>query len=230
LTKRKLERFAELKTFPNVIEILYDDIKNSTFSLKGMWNVNVFKNNNPIVLELGCGKGEYTTGLAKKYPEKNFIGIDIKGARIWKGAKTAIDENLNNVFFIRSRIELINKIFGPSEINEIWITFPDPQPKKPRKRLTSSRFLNLYKNFLKPNALIHLKTDNYILYEYTLNLISSNKLKIIEYTSDLYNCDCHSEAKEIQTFYEKKFANEGISIKYLKFIINNEKAIIEPEK
>lgn len=225
----KLERFAEMKTFSNVVQASYNEIFNKNHELKGKWNSGFFTNNNPLVLELGCGKGEYTVNLAQYYPEKNFIGMEIKGARIWKGAKMAIQANLKNVAFIRTRIDFIRSFFSENEVNEIWITFPDPQPKKAKKRLTSPCFLNLYKPLLdKENAIIHLKTDNRDLYEYTLDVIKINNLNLIRHTSDLYQSDCLDEITSIKTFYEQLFLKEGKLITYIEFTLNTDKQLIEP--
>lgn len=214
-----------MKTFSNVFEPAFKEISSGNYTLKGKWNSEIFKNENEIVLELGCGKGEYTLGLAEKYPEKNFIGIDIKGARMWRGAKTALEKKLRNVIFIRTRIEFLDSFFAPDEISEIWLTFPDPQPQKPRerKRLTSMRFLNIYKKILSQNGCIHLKTDSKFLFDYSLEIINENNIILLEFTDDLYgnsNEEKFSEAKSIQTFYEKKFLKEEKKICYLKFKFN----------
>ncbi len=221
--KRKLERFAELSTFKHVIQPRLSEVLNKDYILKNKWNKDFFLNDNPIIIELGCGKGEYTIGLAKKYKNRNFIGIDIKGARIWRGAKTINEEGIKNAGFLRSRIEFIDSFFGENEISEIWLTFSDPQLKKPRKRLTSPLFLNKYKNFLTKDGIIHLKTDNSELYEYTLNLAHFNNLPVISFSDDLYNTSYIFEAKMFQTFYESKFLDEGIKIKYLSFKLNENK-------
>jgi tRNA (guanine-N7-)-methyltransferase len=199
MTKKKLQRFAEMNTFSNVIQPEFDEVFGKEFFLRGQWNQSRFRNQNPILLELGCGKGEYSVGLAKRYPGKNFIGIDIKGSRMWRGALTAISENLNNVLFLRTRIELINSFFGPGEVEEIWLTFPDPQLKKKRKRLTSARFLTNYSRFLKNNGLIHLKTDSKELYNYTLGLARMNDFKIRFQTDDLYHSGLSNEILDIKT-------------------------------
>jgi len=228
--KKKLRRFVEMETFKHVFQPPFNEILKKNFKFKGKWNENYFQNNNPIILELGCGKGEYTVGLAKKYSNINFIGVDIKGARMWKGAVDALKCNLQNVAFLRTRIELINSFFSTNEINEIWITFPDPQLKKAhiKKRLTSSRFLNFYKLFLTPGGTIHLKTDNPKLFEYTLDLINDNHLKLVYSTKDLYNSNFVDDALSIKTFYEKHFLNEGENIYYLKFKLTNNLAVKEP--
>ena len=229
MAKRKLEHFAEIETFKNVFHHVQRGEKIEEHQIKGKWNSNYFQNLNPLVLELGCGKGEYTIGLAANYTHKNFVGVDLKGNRIWRGAKTAIERNMSNVGFLRTRIENIETAFGANEVDEIWITFPDPQPQVSRikKRLTSPQFLNRYKKFLKPNGIIHLKTDSAPLYEYTLEVIKENNLTLLESTADLYsilNASDNANAKNfppetfsIQTFYEKKFSDKGFKICYLRF-------------
>lgn len=218
MPKNKLQRFAEIKTFSNVHQYLHYE-RGIDFKLKGKWNIGHFKNKNPIVLELACGKGEYTIGLAEKYPNKNFIGVDLKGARIWRGAKTALEKNLPNVAFLRSQIDFIEYCFAKDEVNAIWLTFPDPQKEKARKRLTHPVFLNRYKNILQPNGIIHLKTDNVELYGFTLETITENKFTLLDSTNNLYGSKDNSreEAKEIKTYYEKQFLAQGKKITYLKF-------------
>lgn len=228
MTKNKLQRFAEMETFTNVIQPDFDEVFGKDFKLKGQWNQSRFHNSNPVVLELGCGKGEYTLGLARRFPGKNFIGVDVKGARIWRGARTALQENLGNAMFLRTRIELINSFFGPGEVDEIWITFPDPQLKKKRKRLTSARFLSNYTRFLKNNGMVHLKTDNVVLYRYTLDLAILNGFKIHFQTDDLYNSGYSNDLLDIKTFYERQFLDQGMRITYLCFELPHEKAIEEP--
>ena len=218
--KNKLARFEENLTFPNLFQVSYEDLKNNKFELKGRWHEQFFGNDNPIVLELGCGKGEYTVALARKYPEKNFIGIDIKGARLWRGCKTSNEEGMKNVAFIRTRIQLIEQFFAAGEVSEIWVTFPDPQPKKPNKRLTSERFLSYYKNILRPDSTIHLKTDSYELYDYTLNeVIPQGNYQVVFATDDLYGTPCDLEVCEVRTFYESMFLKEGKKITYIQFKI-----------
>lgn len=218
LAKNKLERFEECKTFPNLIQAGYFDVLKD-YPLKGNWAAKYFENQQPIVLELGCGKGEYTVALAEKNKHSNYIGIDNKGARLWRGCKNAIARNLQNVCFIRTRIELIERFFAPGEINEIWITFPDPQPRNSRekKRLTSPRFLAHYKKILKPGSIIHLKTDNTGLFEYTLDTIREQGHELIFHSFDLYNLNLEDDASSVQTFYEKMFLEQEIKIKYLRF-------------
>ncbi len=234
MPKNKLQRFAELRTFTNVHEFLFTERK-TDFKMKGKWNTDYFKNENPIVLELGCGKGEYSIGLAEKFSEKNFIGIDIKGARIWRGSKNAQEKNLHNVAFLRTQIEFIESCFTKDEVSEIWITFPDPQPNKEKKRLTHSIFLNRYKNILQPSGVVHLKTDSAEFYEFTLEVIASPppspllreseiRPTLIYSTADLYSetnplseGEGWGEARSFQTHYEKLFTAKGKKITYLKF-------------
>lgn len=217
--------------FQNIFQPSFDEVFGKDFHLKGKWGEKHFRNDHPIILELGCGKGEYTVGLASIFPEKNFIGIDIKGARIWTGARQAQREEIPNVAFIRTRIEIIDSFFSKDEIDEIWLTFPDPQLKKRRnkKRLTAPRFLNSYRGFLKNHGLIHLKTDNPTLYHYTLELIRLNSLPLVYATEDLYGSDESDMVFGIQTFYEKQFIEEGLHIHYLKFELPRDKVITEPE-
>jgi tRNA (guanine-N7-)-methyltransferase len=217
----KLEKFAELNTFSNTFSFHHFKI-NDGFLQKGKWNSQFFKNENPIVVELGCGKGEYTVGLAANNKNKNFIGVDVKGNRIWTGAKHAIDNKLNNVAFLRTRIDIIDHCFAENEVSEIWITFPDPQPQKnrARKRLTNPDFfLNRYKKILKPGGLIHLKTDSTFFYEYTIEVIKEKKLPLLFSTNDLYN-NCPADREEliqIKTYYEALFTGRGENIKYCCF-------------
>lgn len=228
MPKKKRQRFAETMTFSNVLQPDFGEVFNKDHSLKGKWKDVYFKNDNPIVLELGCGKGEYTTGQARYFADRNFIGVDIKGARIWKGARTALMEKMTNVAFIRTRIELINLFFADSEVDEIWLTFPDPQLKKKRKRLTSPRFLMSYQKFLKKDGLIHLKTDSTPLYQYTLDIATCNNFKIIRQTEDLYHAAIKDRALNIITFYEQQFLEKGMKIYYICFELPDEKAIKEP--
>jgi len=220
-SKNKLKRFKENLTFKNVIQPSREILVDNNFEYKGKWGDLFFKNNNPIIIELGCGKGEYSTELAKLNPEKNFIGIDIKGARFWRGAKTAVDEGLNNIAFVRSQIELIDKIFSKGEVSEIWITFPDPQIKFKREkhRLINLKFINLYKNILVPNGIINLKTDSEFLHGYMLGLIkSTNFLELIYANHNIYNnSGAPDDVLSIQTFYELKFLKQKKPITFINF-------------
>ncbi|MCC8173712.1 MAG: tRNA (guanosine(46)-N7)-methyltransferase TrmB, partial [Odoribacter sp.] len=202
MAKNKLAKFAEMETLENVFQPKHKEVFRTDYSLKGKWNEKVFKNNNPIVLEVGCGKGEYTVGLGQLYPNKNFIGLDIKGARIWHGAKSALEQNLKNVAFIRMHAEMMDSVFEREEIAEIWVTFPDPQMAKARKRLTGTRFLELYKKMLKENGIIHLKIDSPFLYSYTNELVRKNKLNTRVNPEELYGCGLNDKILSIKTFYE----------------------------
>ena len=221
--KNKLQRFTENLTFSNLFQYRYEEVVNGFF-LKGKWNREFFKNDHPLILELGCGKGEYTVGMAQRYPEKNFIGVDIKGARLWRGLKTAQEENLKNVAFVRTRIELSEYYFGQQEVDELWITFPDPQIKasRERKRLTSPRFLKRYACFLKPGAVIHLKTDALLLYDYTREIIAQGGHTLLDASEDIYGSGMNNEMTQIQTFYEKKWLEYGTKIRTLAFKLNPE--------
>ena len=219
-SKNKLKRFKENETLINVIQPGREDILNGGFKLKGNWSRSYFKNNKPIVLELGCGKGEYTVNLARKYPAKNFIGIDIKGARLWRGAKTAQEERFGNVAFLRTQIELIALLFGEHEIDEIWITFPDPQLKykRTKHRLINPVFLGKYKKILKKGGLLHLKTDSEFMFGYTLGLLQGEGHEIVYAHHDIYNnSDAPEEATSIRTFYEAQYLAQGKAITYIKF-------------
>lgn len=218
-SKNKLKRFKENETFSNVIQPSREEVVSNNFKWKGNW-ISYFNNNNPIVLELGCGKGEYTVNLAQQYPDKNFIGIDIKGARFWRGAKTAIEENLANVAFIRTQIELIDFLFAENEVDEIWITFPDPQIKykRTKHRLTNATFLEKYKMVLKPEGIMHLKTDSEFMHGYTLGLLHGLGYEILYAHHDVYSNEYSpKEITSIQTFYEKQYLEQGKPITYIKF-------------
>lgn len=219
-SKNKLKRFRENETFSNVIQPKRDEVVSNALELKGNWNKNFFKNNNPIVLELGCGKGEYTVSLARTYPEKNFIGIDIKGARFWRGAKSALEENLSNVYFIRTQIELIHYLFQENEVSEIWITFPDPQIKykRTKHRLTNKDFLDKYAQILKPEGYVNLKTDSEFMHGYTLGLLHGLNFEIEYAHHDVYSNEYSpKEVTAIQTFYESQYLQIGKKITYIKF-------------
>lgn len=219
-SKNKLRRFKDNETFSNVIQPSREEVVNKTFKYKGHWNDLYFKNNKPIIVELGCGKGEYTVGLAKKYKDKNFIGIDIKGARFWLGAKTALEQKMNNVGFLRTQIELVAEVFGKNEISEIWITFPDPQIKykRTKHRMTNPEFLDKYKHILKQDGLIHLKTDSEYMHGYTLGILEGLNHDILYSHHDIYvNHEAPEDVIDIQTFYEKQYLEKGKAITYLNF-------------
>ena len=216
--KNKLARWTELGSYENVIQPEIGDVSSKDHPIKGRWNHELFKNENPIILELGCGKGEYTVGLAENFPDNNFIGIDIKGARMWRGARTAYEQKLPNVAFLRTRIEFINSFFSEDEVAEIWITFPDPHPggRNSNKRLTSPWFLNSYRLFLKDMGTIHLKTDNTELFNFTKKVLSFNNIESLLSTDDLYS-EKVTDTLSIRTHYEKIFLDAGLKIKYLSF-------------
>ena len=248
--KGKLAKFADMASYENVFEYPFSVMQDVPFDMKGHWHELYFKNNNPIVLELGCGKGEYTVGLAKKFPEMNFIGIDIKGARMWTGATQAIQEKLPNVAFIRTNIELIERFFTQGEVSEIWVTFADPQMKKVNKRLTCTMFLERYRKILKDNGLVHLKTDSNFLFTYTEYMAEHNHLNVLTSTRNLYQ-DCQKEAApvpeasasdkiistqmlslaaSIQTYYESMWIDRGLDIKYMVFELPQEGSLTESER
>lgn len=215
-----MRRFRENETFSNVYQPGREDVLNNTFSLKGNWNKEVFKNDNPIVLELGCGKGEYSVELARRYPNTNFIGVDIKGSRFWRGAKTAVEENIPNVAFLRTQIELIENCFGTNEVDEIWITFPDPQIKykRTKHRLTNAEFLDRYKNILKPEGIVNLKTDSEFMHGYTLGLLHGAGHKVLYANHNVYRNEGAPEVvTAIQTFYESQYLEQNKAITYIKF-------------
>ncbi|MFO8086732.1 MAG: tRNA (guanosine(46)-N7)-methyltransferase TrmB [Bacteroidales bacterium] len=222
--KKKLRRFAENATFENMFQRNFEELEQDGFEFKGKWKKDFFHNDNPLVLELACGKGEYTVNLARQFPDKNFIGLDIKGARMWKGCKQSNNEGLKNVAFIRTQIELIQRYFGDGEVDEIWITFPDPHLRKSRrkKRLTSPQFLARYHPLLNNNAIIHLKTDDNTLFTYTLEVIKEGKHKIHIQSEDIYKEQTPGPVTEFQTFYEKMWLEEGKKIKYLCFSLNKD--------
>ena len=222
MSKGKLQKFAEMETFPNVFQFPYSAMAdNKPFAMKGSWRSDYFHNDNPIVLELGCGKGEYTVGLARLFPNVNFIGVDIKGARMHQGAKQALEEKLPNVAFLRTNIEIIDRFFDNDEVQEIWLTFSDPQMKNPRKRLSSTYFLQRYRHFLTDGGIVHLKTDSNFLFTYTSLMVEHNKLPLVFKTDDLYHTEGIDEATRqilgIQTYYESQWIDRGLNIKYLKF-------------
>lgn len=231
--KGKLQKFAEMETFSNVFQYPFSAIENVPFEMKGHWREQYFHNDNPIVLELGCGKGEYTVELARLYPQVNFIGVDIKGARMHKGAKEALTAGLSNVAFLRTNIEIIDRFFAKDEVQEIWLTFSDPQMKNPRKRLTSTYFMNRYRHFLVDGGLIHLKTDSNFLFTYTTYMVEANHLPLLFRTEDLYHTDGIDEETRkilsIQTFYEAQWIARGLNIRYMKFHLPQQGELVEPD-
>lgn len=228
--KNKLRKFAEMEQFPRVLQVPFAKLKEDGFAMRGRWHDEFFGNRNPIVLELGCGRGEYTVGLAREFADRNFIGIDIKGARMWAGAKEAHLAGMENVGFLRTNIELLGEFFAPGEVAEIWITFPDPQMKKVRKRLTATNFLEMYRTILAPDGIVNLKTDSPFLYEYTSRLVDLNKLPIIKRTDDLYgNPEGVDRILNIRTHYEKQWLARGLNIKYLAFRLPAEVGLEEPD-
>lgn len=221
-SKNKLKRFRENETFKNVFQPTREELTEQEYQHKGQWNANFFKNDNPLVLELGCGKGEYTVALANKFPDKNFIGIDIKGARFWRGAKTAIEDNIPNVAFIRTQIELVEHVFAQNEVDEIWITFPDPQIKyqRTKHRMTNTSFLQRYKNILKPEGVVNLKTDSEFMHGYTLGLLHGGGHEVLYANHDVYKQEgSPEEVTSIQTYYESLYLKEDKAITYIRFKI-----------
>ncbi|MCR5364594.1 MAG: tRNA (guanosine(46)-N7)-methyltransferase TrmB [Prevotella sp.] len=228
--KGKLAKFADMETYENVFQYPYSVVEHVPFDLKGHWHEDYFHNDGPIVLELGCGKGEYTVGLAKMFPDVNFIGVDIKGARMWSGATQALNEGLKNVAFLRTNIEVIDRFFSQGEVSEIWLTFSDPQMKNPRKRLTSTWFLERYRKFLSDGGFIHLKTDSNFLFTYTSYLVEKNRLPVLIKTTDLYTtAPKDSVAASIQTYYESMWIARGLNIKYMKFCLPHDGELVEPD-
>ena len=235
--KNKLKKFAEMETFHNVFQCGARETLegNPVVAMRGKWHEEYFHNDNPIVLELGCGRGEYTVGLAARYPDKNYIGIDIKGARMWAGAKQAELAGMKNVAFLRTNIEMLAHFFAPNEVAEIWITFPDPQMKKATKRLTSTYFMARYRQLLAPNGVIHLKTDSPFLYTYTQAMVKENGYPILADTNDLYGDGQWAmgngleEARALQTHYEHQWLDRGLTIKYIAWQLPTEPSLIEPE-
>ena len=231
--KGKLAKFAEMETFSNVFQYPFSVVDNVPFEMKGHWREQYFKNNHPVVLELGCGKGEYTVELARLYPEMNFIGVDIKGARMWTGAKQALEAGLKNVAFLRTNIEIIDRFFAESEVQEIWLTFSDPQMKNAHKRLTSTFFLNRYRKFLVDGGIVHLKTDSNFLFTYTTCMVKENKLPVVFSTEDLYHTEgIDDETRKIlsiQTYYESMWIERGLNIRYMKFLLPQQGELVEPE-
>lgn len=232
MSRSKIKKFAEMETLPNVFQLSYNDILNhgANFGMKGEWGTRYFGNGNPIVLELGCGKGEYAVGLAKRFPDRNFIGIDIKGSRMWTGAKEAFNTGMRNCAFLRTGINAIPHFFAPGEVDEIWITFADPQMKKTNKRLTSTTFLRLYQQVMKDGGIVNLKTDSDFLYGYTMMMAEASALEIEVTTDDLYGTDIDcGYARDIQTYYESKWLEMGKKIKYMRFRLPATAELHEPD-
>lgn len=236
MSKNKLAKFADMASYPHVFEYPFNAMQDVPFEMKGHWNGRFFRNDNPIVLELGCGRGEYTVGLARLYPDKNFIGVDIKGARMWSGATESLNEGLRNVAFLRTNIEIIDRFFALGEVAEIWLTFSDPQMKKATKRLTSTYFMERYRRFLTDGGRIHLKTDSNFLFTYTRYMTAHNGLPVEFCTDDLYHSPLTArpdseEARilSIQTYYEQQWMARGLNIKYLRFRLPQAGVLTEPE-
>lgn len=227
--KNKLSKFADLNTYEHVVQITYKKLLAEEFKYKGKWSEAFFGNSNPIVLELGCGKGEYTVKLASHFPEYNFIGLDIKGARMWVGATQAMERGLNNVGFLRTNIENIRLFFAEKEVSEIWLTFPDPQMKKTRKRMTATNFIEKYRKLMVPNGIIHLKSDSNFMYRYTEAMVDENQFELIRKTDDLYQSELLDDVLSIQTYYERQWLDRGLSIKYLSFKLSHQNPLIEPD-
>ena len=250
--KGKLAKFADMETYRNVFQYPFSVLSDVPFTMRGHWREQFFHNSNPIILELGCGKGEYAVELAKAHPDRNYIGVDIKGARMWTGATRALQEGIENVAFLRTNIEIIDRFFAEDEVQEIWLTFSDPQMKNPRKRLTSTYFMERYRRFLTDRGIIHLKTDSNFLFTYTTLMVEKNQLPLVARTEDLYNVELativplgegmavansssftlHSsfqEAASIQTYYEQMWLSRGISIKYMQFLLPHDGKLEEPD-
>ena len=227
--KNKLKKFADLETNDRVVQYTFGTLRNAPCPLKGRWGSDFFGNSNPIVLELGCGKGEYSVGLARQFPDKNFIGIDIKGARIWTGATEAKRSGMTNVGFLRTSIELLESFFAPGEVSEIWITFPDPQMKKASKRLTGTRFVGMYSRVMRPGGLVHLKSDSPFLFAYTNMMCAHNGLDVEESVQDLYSARAQGDPiLNIRTHYEQQWLDRGLTIKYIRFRPDASVVLSEP--
>lgn len=229
--KNKLAKFADMETYPHVFQVSSRSLREEglSFEMKGKWNESFFGNNHPIVLELGCGKGEYTVGLAELYPDKNFIGVDIKGARMWTGARSSLEKGLKNVAFLRTNIEMITHFFAEGEISEIWLTFPDPQMKKVTKRLTATNFMQLYQQIVREDGIIHLKTDSNFMYTYTCEMVELNKYPVLFSSNDLYASDLQDKILGIKTYYEQQWLERGLTIKYIRFQLKKKEIFLEPD-
>lgn len=233
MSKGKLQKFADMERYGNVFQYPYQVIEDVPFDMKGHWCGHYFHNDHPVVLELGCGRGEYTVGLARLFPEINFIGVDIKGARMWTGATQALEEGLENVAFLRTNIEIIDRFFGEDEVHEIWLTFSDPQMKNPRKRLTSTFFMERYRRFLIDGGIVHLKTDSNFLFTYTACMVEKNDLPVLFKTENLYHTDgidaCTAKILGIKTYYEAQWIERGLNIRYMKFRLPHSAELVEPD-
>jgi len=232
--KGKLAKFADMASYENVFQYPFSVMEHVLFDMQGQWREQYFKNNNPIVLELGCGKGEYAVELARNYPDKNFIGVDIKGARMWTGATQALKEGLKNVAFLRTNIEIIDRFFAKDEVQEIWLTFSDPQMKNPRKRLTSTYFMERYRKFMVDGGTIHLKTDSNFLFTYTTYMVEKNQLPVDFRTEDLYHDEQSTLNVEpatlaVQTYYEQMWIARGLNIKYMRWHLPHSAVLEEPD-
>ena len=229
MAKGKLQKFADMREYRNVVEHPYSVADNVEFPLAGNWKKEFFGNDNPIVLELGCGRGEYTVALARRCPQKNFIGVDIKGARMWSGATEALRDGLDNVGFLRTNIEIIDRLFAAGEVSEIWLTFPDPQMKKRTKRMTSTGFLAQYAIFLKEGGVINLKTDSNFMFTYTKYVTEVNALPVVECIEDVHGMEEVSDVLQIRTYYESQWLSRGITIKYIAFNLPSKEKYEEPD-
>ncbi len=229
MSKGKLQKFADMARYPHVFEYPYSVADDVPFAMRGRWREEFFHNTNSVVLELGCGRGEYTVGLAEMFPEKNFIGVDIKGARMWTGATDSLRKGMKNVAFLRTNIEIIDRFFAKDEVQELWLTFSDPQMKKATKRLTSTYFLERYRRFLSDGGLVHVKTDSNFLFTYTRLLLEANRLPVEVMTDDLYHSGQADEILSIRTYYEQQWLDRGIDIKYIRFRLPHEGMLVEPD-
>lgn len=226
--KNKLQKFADMARYPHVFQYPYSVLENVPFEMQGRWNESFFHNDHPIVLELGCGRAEYAVALARMFPDKNYIAVDIKGARMWTGATDSLNEGLKNVAFLRTNIEIIDRFFGEGEVSEIWLTFPDPQMKQQNKRLTSTSFLARYQHFLKDQGIVHLKTDSNFMFTYTKTLVDVNHLSVKEQIDDLYQSQKIDDILNIKTYYEQQWLSRDIQIRYLAFLLPKGVSLQEP--
>ena len=229
MSKNKLSKFADMEQYPHVFQCPYSQLSQEGFEMRGKWASDFFRNSNPVVLELGCGRGEYTVGLAEKFPNMNFIGVDIKGSRMWAGATESLQKGMKNVAFLRTNIEIIDRFFAPGEVSEIWLTFSDPQMKKATKRLTSTYFMERYRRFLVDGGIVHLKTDSNFMFTYTKYMVEHNALPVEFVTDDLYHSGLVDDILGIQTYYEKQWLSRGLNIKYLKFRLPQSGGLSEPD-